>query len=238
MISIVIPAYNEEKTVEQTVRQFKALAVPHEVIVSDTASTDRTVAVARACADKVVMLPEHKKRDASTGRNGGAMAAEGEYIVFLDCGTMIPDPNEFFDKALARFLRKPGLAGISVRIEVEPPVRTKSDAAVSFLMNAWFLFLNNAAGVGIASGKFQMVPRTIFLKSGGFRETLATAEDVDFFGRLRKFGRTEIVWELAAYHSGRRFHELGAWRTLFRWIKNAVSFWLFKKPSDEWEPVR
>ncbi len=238
MISIVIPTYNEEKTVERTVRQFAALALPHEVIVSDTASTDRTVAVARRCADKVLTLPPGKKPDVSTGRNDGARAAAGDFIVFLDCGTMIPSPTAFFQKMLALFGRKPRLAGLSARIEVDPAVRTASDAAVSFLMNFWFMLFNNVLGGGIASGKFQMVRADAFRRTGGFNERLATAEDVDLFGRLRKFGRTEIVWSAAVYHSGRRFHEKGAWRTLFHWVLNALSFWLFKKPSDKWEPVR
>lgn len=238
MISIVIPTYNEEKTLERTVRQFAALALPHEVIVSDTQSTDKTVAIAKRYADLVIVMPPHKTRNVSTGRNDGAMASEGEFIVFLDCGTMIPDPNGFFDKAVSLFHRKQGLTGLSARIEVEPRVRTASDAIVSFLMNVWFLFLNNAVGIGIASGKFQMVRRRAFLQSGGFHGRLATAEDVDFFGRLRKLGRTEIVWNLAVHHSGRRFHQLGAWRTLLHWMVDAISFWLFKKPSNKWDPVR
>lgn len=238
MISIIIPVYNEESDVERTVRQFAAMRLPHEVIVSDTESTDKTVEIARKWADKVVTMPPHKKRSVSTGRNDGAMAADGEFVVFLDCGTMIDDPDAFFERTLDEFQFKEDLVGLSARIEVDKKTRTRSDAAVSFLMNAWFAFLNNTMHMGIASGKFQMVRASAFHETGGFHERLSTAEDVDFFGRLGKLGRTEIVWDLAVYHSGRRFHELGAWNTLFHWMTNAISFWLFKKPSDKWEPIR
>jgi glycosyltransferase involved in cell wall biosynthesis len=238
MISIVIPTYNEESDVERTIRQFAALTIPHEVIVSDTQSTDKTVAIARRWADKVVTLPPHKKSDVSTGRNDGAKAAKGNFIVFLDCGTTIPEPNAFFRKTLSLFERKEGLVGLSVKIEVDKRVRTVSDAIVSFLMNFWFMLLNNFLGGGIASGKFQMIRTDAFRRTSGFNERLSTAEDVDFFGRLRELGRTEIVWSLAVYHSGRRFHQRGAWRTFFRWMRNTIWFWLFKKPSDKWDPVR
>ncbi len=238
MISIIIPAYNEERTIEKTVRQFAALTEPHEVIVSDSASTDRTVAIAKECADKVVSLPPGKKSGVSPARNDGVNAAAGEFLVFIDSDTFIPNINGFFDVLLDRFRREPRTMGQSVRIEVAHAVATWSDRAVSFLMNIWFFFLNKCLGVGISSGKFMIVRTEAFKKTGGFDEHLATAEDVDLFRKLARFGHTRIVWPLAVYHDGRRFHHLGAWRTMFRWMRNSISYWLFGKASDTWEPVR
>lgn len=237
LLSIIIPTYNEESDVEKTISQFADLHIPHEVIVSDTQSTDKTVEIAKRLADKVLLLPLGKRHDASSGRNYGAAAAQGTFLVFLDCGVLIPHPNSFFERAQAAFEKDPGLVGVSVQIQVEPPTRTTSDAVVSWLMDTWFVFLNNV-GVGIASGKFQMVTADAFRKVGGFNEHFSTAEDVDFFGRIRKIGRTRIIWSLAIFHSGRRFHTQGAWYTLLLWIKNAVFFWLFKKPSEKWKPIR
>lgn len=238
VISIIIPTYNEEQLVESTISHFSKLDIPHEIIISDTRSTDNTVAIAKRLADKVAVLPAEKSRGVSRGRNNGAALAEGTYMVFMDCGTVIKHPTAFFRRAIAAFESQPGLVGISCRVEVYKEVETMSDAAVSFLMNLWFLFLNNVCRVGIASGKFIMVRTDMFRKTTGFNENLITAEDIDFFGRLAKLGRTRILWNLAVYHAGRRFHQKGAWRTLFLWIKNAASFWLFKKPDDTWEPVR
>jgi glycosyltransferase involved in cell wall biosynthesis len=238
MISIIIPTYNEEKAVEKTIRQFSALTIPHEVIISDTQSTDQTVAIAKSLADNVVLLPSDKERSASCGRNNGAAVASGEFLVFVDCDTFIPDPDAFFVTALEEFKKDPQLVGISARIEVDESAQTVSDAAVSILMNAWFALLNNLFHVGMASGKFQMVTVAAFKKTGGFDERLFTAEDIDFFGRLAQIGRTKIVWQLVVIHPGRRFHKRGAWHTLFFWMANATMFWLYKKPSDDWEPIR
>lgn len=238
VISIIIPAFNEEKAIEKTVRQFEKLTIPHEVIVSDTASTDRTVEIAKKCADKVALLPPDKKPGVSPGRNDGAAVAKGKFLVFTDSDTFVPDINEFFATIVARFNNDPKLVGISVQIKILPEVCTWSDATVSFLMNFWFLVLNNVLGVGAASGKFQLMRSDTFKKTGGFNETLSTSEDIDLFGRLNKFGYTRIMWNLTVYHEGRRFHVLGAWHTLWRWIHNGLSFWFFKKSSDTWEPVR
>ncbi|HVM77116.1 MAG TPA: glycosyltransferase [Candidatus Paceibacterota bacterium] len=238
LLSIIIPVFNEEKKIEQTVRQFSRLTVPHEVIVSDTASTDQTVTIARTCADKVVLLAPGKKPGVSPGRNDGVAVAAGKYFVFIDSDTFVPDPNTFFRKTLARFDNDPKLLGLSAQIKVSEAVATRSDRAVSFLMNVWFFFLNKMLRVGIASGKFIMVKADAFKKTGGFDERLTTAEDVDLFGKLAKFGHTRVAWDLAVYHEGRRFHHFGAWRTMYKWIHNGISFWLFKRSSDTWEPVR
>jgi glycosyltransferase involved in cell wall biosynthesis len=239
MISIIIPTYNEESTVEATVRQFADLGLPHEVIVVDGRSADRTAKLARQCADKVIVLGEDEPRGVSRQRNKGASEATGEFIVFLDSDTVVPGPDRFFAKALAAFEKDPRLVAVSARIEVTPDVRTVSDWLVFGLMNLDFFLMNKMLHVGIASGKFQMVRTKAFRATGGFNPNLNTAEDVDLFGRLAKIGRTRILWELAVFHSGRRVHQLGAWRTLGRWMKNALTMWIFKRPSKEkWETIR
>jgi glycosyltransferase involved in cell wall biosynthesis len=238
VISIIIPAYNEEKAIEKTVRQFAALRTPHEVIVSVSPSTDRTAEVAKGCADKVVILPPGGKSGVSPARNDGVAVADGEFLVFIDSDTYIGDANAFFGRLLERFAENKQVVGISVRINVAPAVATWSDRAVSFMMNAWFFFLNKCLGVGIASGKFIIVRAEAFRRTGGFNEEMKTAEDVDLFRHLRRFGLTRIAWELQVHHEGRRFHKLGAWRTFFRWIGNGISYWMFGRSSDSWEPVR
>ena len=60
MISIIIPTYNEEKIIGKTLSELKAkLTLPHEIIVTDDKSKDRTAEIARAYADQV-LVPEKK----------------------------------------------------------------------------------------------------------------------------------------------------------------------------------
>lgn len=239
MISVVIPTYNEEKTIEESIRQFEALKLPHEVIVSDSHSADRTAEIARQCADELTELPQNEHGGVSKGRNRGAAIARGEFIVFLDSGDEIPDINAFFKKALRFFEKDPRLVGLTVRIEVDPRFRTLSDWMVFELMNAWFVLLNNVFHFGIAAGKFQMVRADAFHAVGGFTERMPAGEDIEFFRRLGAVGRTHDTWQLSVRHSGRRFHQLGAWRTLYRWIKNALWVWMFNRSADEgWQVVR
>lgn len=239
MISIVIPTYNEEKEIAATIKQFSSLDIPHEIIVSDTASTDGTIAAAKATGATILLSPAGVRKGVAAARNRGGNAARGEFIVFLDSSTIIPDPNSFFQKILAAFANDPKLLAISTRVRVEPALRQSGDEPVCWINDSFFWVMNNIFGVGMAAGKFQMVRASAFHEVHGFNENLFAAEDLDFFGRLAKIGRTRIIWSLSVFHSGRRFHQLGAWRTMFRWIKNTISVWLFKKPADKaWETVR
>src|SRR4029453_4170295 len=70
MISIIIPAYNEEALLDGTLTAIRAaaetLASPYEVIVVDDGSTDRTAAIASAHGARVVTV---KLRHIAAARN-------------------------------------------------------------------------------------------------------------------------------------------------------------------------
>lgn len=240
MISIVIPTYNEEKIIETTVRQFASLdRKDFEVIVSDSRSADRTVAIAKEFADHVVVLAEGQKRGIAQGRNDGARVARGEYLVFVDADIAVPDPTNFFKKALRAFADHPKLVAITGRIEVAPDKATTSDKIVCLLRNVNFATVNNVFGGGMSAGEFQMIRTATFREAKGFNEKLVAAEDIDLFGRLAKMGQVRTVWALAVYETGRRFHQVGAWTTLYGWIKNTLYSWIFKRAAvKEWEAIR
>ena len=75
-ISFIIPAYNEERLLGQTLSAIdqaaRALGEPVEVIVVDDASTDRTAAIAQEHWARVVSV---KCRQIAATRNAGAREA-------------------------------------------------------------------------------------------------------------------------------------------------------------------
>lgn len=239
MISIIIPTYNEEKVIETTVKQFAGLKIPHEVIISDSRSTDRTIAIVKRCADKVVVLARGRKRSIAQGRNDGAKVARGEYVAFFDADVTVPDPSAFFEKALRAFAEDQKLVAVTARIKVLPRLERWSDKMIYGLLNPYFAIFNNLFNFGMAAGEFQMVRTTIFRAIGGNNENLVASEDMDLFHRLTKKGRVRTLWELTIFHPGRRLHQEGWVLTVYRWTRNSLSMWLFKKAADkEWEAVR
>src|SRR5687768_3226235 len=87
-ISIVIPAYNEEKLLPATLESVQAAAAgfgargwEHEIIVCDNNSSDRTAEIARAKGARVVFEPINQ---IGRARNSGAAAASGDWLIFID----------------------------------------------------------------------------------------------------------------------------------------------------------
>ncbi|MDP2717349.1 MAG: glycosyltransferase family A protein, partial [Candidatus Micrarchaeota archaeon] len=81
-VSVIIPAYNEEKTLARTISSIRRQDfVADEIIVADGGSSDGTLDIAGAMADQVVV---EKKRTISAGRQAGAKIAQGRWLAFAD----------------------------------------------------------------------------------------------------------------------------------------------------------
>src|SRR5262249_21706291 len=89
MISFIIPAHNEERLLGRTLEAIQAVAKelgePHETIVVDDASTDRTAAIAAEHGARVVSV-SHRQIGAT--RNSGGRAAQGNVLFFVDADTV------------------------------------------------------------------------------------------------------------------------------------------------------
>ncbi len=88
LVSVAVPAYNAENTLEEAVRS--ALGQTHarlEVIIIDDGSTDATWEIALRLAEedaRVVPLRNERNRGVSFARNRAVELARGEWIAFLD----------------------------------------------------------------------------------------------------------------------------------------------------------
>jgi glycosyltransferase involved in cell wall biosynthesis len=224
MLSIIIPTLNEESVIEKTVKTLKAaMPAPYEIIVSDGRSKDRTVALAKACADKVVEYSGTVRQTIAAGRNAGAKAASGEFLAFMDADCSIPGPEFFFAKILKHFERDPKLVAVNVAIRILPGAETFADWVIYNLFNDYLWFVNDVLHIGMAAGEFQMVRKEVFDRIGGYNESLAAAEDVELFNRLSRIGRVRYEKGLKIYHTGRRVHKVGWPRLLWQWNMNTIS---------------
>ncbi|MHA1312850.1 MAG: glycosyltransferase [Candidatus Helarchaeota archaeon] len=89
VVSFIIPTFNEEKDIERTLLTIKNQdqTIPHEIIVVDGQSTDRTVEIAKRFA-KVLISP---RRGKTFQVNHAASQAKGEILIFIDADTYLPD---------------------------------------------------------------------------------------------------------------------------------------------------
>ena len=82
MVSVIIPAYNEEKNIKTVIDLCKQNEIVSEIIVVNNLSTDRTEEIARAEGAKVVCCNEQGKGYAM---EVGIKYAQNEILVFLYC---------------------------------------------------------------------------------------------------------------------------------------------------------
>ena len=88
---------NEEKNLKKCLASLKPLldAVPSELIVTDTGSTDRTVEIAEEYADRIIHFDWCD--DFSAARNTGLDAAHGEWFLYLDADEWFDDVTPLID---------------------------------------------------------------------------------------------------------------------------------------------
>jgi glycosyltransferase involved in cell wall biosynthesis len=212
-ISIIIPAFNEELYLPDTLKALEKSAallrlrhgVKTEVIVVDNGSVDATAKVARSLGASVIAEPEH---NIARVRNRGAAAAQGEVLVFLDADTHMPE--ELLLRIHQAFAA-PDCVGGAVDTEYRPKKRS-----IRAYLGLWRIFGRVA---GMAQGATQFCLRDTFTSLGGYDESLFMGEDVDFYRRLRKHarhggGHVRFIDELKVAPSCRRFDRWALWGTL------------------------
>lgn len=93
LVSILIPAYNAEEWIEETIQSAIAQTWnPKEIIVVDDGSVDRTLAIARKFESDQVRVVANEHQGAAATRNKALLLSNGEYIQYLDADDLLaPD---------------------------------------------------------------------------------------------------------------------------------------------------
>lgn len=240
MISIIVPALNEEKLLERMLRQFTPDVVREyglQIVVSDGGSTDRTLEIARRHAHKVVENSAGIKQTISLGRNEGARAADGEVLVFLNADTLVQDLRRFFPRMLEE-LRAPGVVAVTCSVMVYPDEERPIDRRYHGFYN-WFFYMMNRVGMAMGRGECHVMTAGTFQRVRGYADRIAAGEDYDMFRRIEKLGRVTFVRDVVVYESPRRYRRYGYLYVTASWFMNFLAvFFLRRSILNEWKPVR
>jgi glycosyltransferase involved in cell wall biosynthesis len=181
-ISIVVPAFNEERLLGASLAQINAAAKAFqkigwetELIVCDNNSTDRTAEIARTAGATVVFEPINQ---IARARNSGANAATGGWLVFVDADSH-PSAELFADVAEQIVSGKCLAGGATVRMDEKYFVA----GIITHLWNLtsrWKRFL---------AGAFIFCEANAFRKLGGFSHELFCAEELELSQRLKKLAK-------------------------------------------------
>lgn len=181
-ISIVIPAFNEERLLAQTLAEinrartaFTTAGFTSELIVCDNNSTDRTAEIARANGATVVFEPINQ---IGRARNRGAAAASGDWLLFIDADSH-PSPELFADVAEQIHSGKCLAGGCVIRL-------AGNHRLAQLLTGCWNWVSRRRR---LLAGSFIFVETAAFRKIAGFDPKLFTGEELDLSLRLRPLAR-------------------------------------------------
>lgn len=221
-ISIVLPAYNEEKLIGATLQAvhaartaFTSLGWESEVIVCDNNSTDRTGELARAAGAKVVFEPVNQ---IARARNSGAAAATGDWLIFVDADSHV---NRDLLADVAEVIRdgRHLAGGCTLRLDHAP-------WWTLLFVHGWTTISRCAHW---AAGSFIFVEATAFRTVGGFNQELYATEEIDLSQRLNRLARQRqlkpmrILTRHPLLTSGRKAHLYTPWEHVRFMLKTAFS---------------
>ena len=223
-VSVVIPAFNEERLLPATLTQVQRAATAAfsvrgwewEMVVCDNNSSDRTAALARAAGARVAFEPINQ---IGRARDTGARAAMGQWLVFIDADSS-PSPELFADIAAEMAAGRALGGGAVVRLDATAPWHARLFSGV---WNCWSRLARWAAGSCV------WVDARAFREVGGFGNEAYAGEEVALSRKLlrlaRRTGRRFVI--LAAHPletSSRKVRLYTPWEMLRLFLRMIFSF--------------
>lgn len=89
-VSVIIPIYNAEKTIEETIHSIKS-NYEHEIICINDGSKDKSADVISKIDNPNIVLVNRENKGAAATRNEGISIAKGKYIMFCDADDKLGD---------------------------------------------------------------------------------------------------------------------------------------------------
>ena len=211
MISIVIPAYNEEKRINRCLDALVNQTVPremYEIIVVDGGSKDKTREIAAGYADNVFI---QKSERVAGARNDGFVSSRYDLVATTDADS-IAMPN-WVENVIQSF-KEPEVVlsfGPVTSIEISPENRR------------YTLLFNALMKLGAYSKLYYYTLgcNTAFRKDALYRagmyRIMDAGDDLEIARRMRKEGKVKFEPDMKVGFDFRRYEEFGFWRTLYEW---------------------
>ena len=181
MISVVIPLYNKEKTIRQSIKSVLSQSYwDIDLIVVDDGATDNSVSVVESIDDGRWRLIKQENAGPSAARNTGLHSAHGEWTVFLDAD------DELCEDALTVMHNKCALYPDADIIDFNKYIRKDGkltlqkhpiEGHVSNPLRSWY-FREISPGCG------HSIFKTSFAKQHPYDERFRRFEDADLLLRM------------------------------------------------------
>ncbi len=192
LVSILIPAYNAERWIADTLKSVVGQSWPNkEIIVVDDGSKDETVAIARRFGSSGVKMVQQENRGPAAARNHAYRLSQGEYIQFIDADDLL-SPEKISEQIKVLRESPPRMLSIcgwvyfqdgtdpeqGLAEEGWPAVNT--DAPLEWLIE----LLGPEGPFGMVPHGAWLTPRAVAEDAGGWDETPSPDDDGEYFARV------------------------------------------------------
>jgi glycosyltransferase involved in cell wall biosynthesis len=230
VISVIIPAHNEERFIERTLlalisQGFKDCEI---ITVVDIRSTDDTAKIAKRYS-KII---KQSSNGVSGARNEGAMHASGDILYFLDADTLV----------LPGVLRSIAAGFEDSRVAlITGPITPLEN--VGYFIKFIFLMGNLSAHFTAKinrpsfTGSNLAVRTDIFKKAGGFNAAMSTFEDINFSLRAGRLGKNIFSNAVRVRSSARRIIKYGPIKFSMFVIANIIRYYVMRNPYKKYEHI-
>jgi len=243
-VSILVPAYNEEAHIEETLTKLAELDYPadkHEIIIINDGSKDRTEKKIKqfiAFSNKrnfILINQENKGKGAAM--NEGLRKAKGDFFVCLDADSY---PEKNILKKCLPYFEDPEVAIVLPLLKVSKTnTYLQKIQRVEYLINLFYKKLMSLLDcVHVSPGPFSIYRTEVIRKLGGFDEK-NLVEDMEISLRVQKH-QFKIVQSFdALVYTNAPKNYYGFYKQRNRWYKGSIinmikyrSFLFNKKYGD------
>ncbi|MBX4196662.1 glycosyltransferase [Candidatus Pacearchaeota archaeon] len=217
-VSVIIPAYNEEKFLPSLIKSLRNQSMKaFEIIIVDNNSTDTTYTLAKKLADKAYKC---KEQGISPARNYGAKKAKGDILAFIDADCIA---SRDWIKSITVGFKDNRISAMSGLVLYDHQTMAKR------------IFINTLYTIGFFIGKFMTmmnipilvapniaVKRKVFNDVGGFDKVIG--EDVHLAKKLGKLKniKTKMDIGMRIECSARRIEKVGILKIAFIWLRASM----------------
>lgn len=225
LISVVIPAYDEEKNISKCIESLlcQDFQDRYQIIVVDNNSTDNTLLIAKTYPVKVIT---ENQKGVAYARQAGFNLAEGEIIASTDADTIVP--KDWLSK-IHSLLRDDAYIGVTgpFLFYDRGKIWNRLARIISPIMILLDKMLNR--GKSNFNGMNFAIKKNIFKKVGGFNKELQFGEDINLAKKAHAYGSIFFTKEITVFTHSRRY------KPTFGFAKYFINF---VKTSKTGKPFR
>jgi glycosyltransferase involved in cell wall biosynthesis len=186
LVSVLIPCFNAERWIAETVASVRAQAYrPIEIVCVDDGSHDGTAAALQRLAGPDLRILSQEHRGGSAAQNAALAVAQGDLIQFLDADDLL-DPRKIESQAARLRVQPSALAAAAwarfhtspSEARFEPELCWVDAEPVVWLSRAW-----HSGGGMMFPGRW-LAPRQLVERAGPWNEALTVHNDGEYFTRL------------------------------------------------------